>query len=344
MSMADGALSAKAKAMYGRRLTQKDYSELMKKRSVAEVTAYLKNETVYGDWLKDVHDTSVHRGQLERLLRRNMFERLLQLYRYAGKKQEPFYKMTLKQIEIDQILERIRAIESQDFSSAIADMPLYLDAFTEVHLDEFINVRTYDEMLQVLHKTMYEKAFKNINLRNGKLNYTALETALQRLYYEYVFHTIETMFHGTLKKNLKMIFATDVELSNITKLYRYKKFYQDDQINIKDTLIDYSSRLSNKVIDEMIEAPDVKTMLTILEHSPYKLFIDDDEYVYIEYYADQIKYHVAKRFMYFSTAAPLIFSAYQQLLELEVHNIITIIEGVRYKLPVDDIQSMLIYS
>lgn len=342
MSMADGALSAKAKAMYGRRLSEKDYLELLKKRSVAEVCNYLKNESEYGNCLKDVKENSIHRGQLEKLLRQSMFERLLQLYRYSSKKQQMFYRMTLKQIEIDLILDRIRAIQSDDFNNAIADMPLYLDAFTEVHLDEFITVRNFDDMIRVLKPTMYYKVFKNYDLHDKYFDYTKLETDLQKLYYEHVFSTIDTLFKGNVKKDLKMIFATNVELSNITKLYRYKKFYQDDDANVRNALIDYQSRLSNSMLEKLIAAPDVKTLLTLLANSPYKILIDDNEYVYIEYYTDQVKCNTAKRFMYFTTAAPLVFSAFQELLELEVNNLITIIEGIRYKIPSDDIEQMLI--
>lgn len=343
MSMADNALSAKAKAMFGRRLSDKDYLELLKKRSVAEVCTYLKAETEYGKSLKDVHDNSIHRGQLEKLLRQNMFERLLQLYRYSSKKQETFYRMTLKLIEIDLILDRIRAIQSNDFSGAIADMPLYIDAFTEVHLDEFIAVRNFDDMLKVLQPTMYYKVFKNYDMHDKKLDYTKLETDLHKLYYEHVFETIDKLFKGRVKKDLHMLYATNVELSNITKLYRYKKFYHDEQSNVRNALIDYQSRLSPSMMETMIAAPDVKSLLSLLAKSPYRLFIDVNDYVYIEYYAHQVKYNAAKHYMYFTTAAPLVFSAFQELLELEVNNLITIIEGVRYKIPSDDIEQMLIY-
>lgn len=343
MSMADGALSAKAKAMYGRRLVEKDYLELLKKRTVSEITMYLKNETDYGSCLKDVHDSSVHRGQLEKILRRNMFDKLLQLYRYASKKQELFYKINMKQVEIDLILERIRAIQSNDFSGSIADMPLYLDAFTEVHLDEFINVKTFEDMLKVLKNTIYYDTINKYTLYDLTKNYTKLETDLQKLYYEHVFQTIDKQFHGSTKKDLRTIYATNVELSNITKIYRYKKFYSEDYKDLRDALLHYQSRLSDRMLEDMIAAPTVKAVLTLLANSPYHLFIDDNDYVYIEYYAEKVKYNVAKKFMYFSTSAPLVFSAYQQLLTLEVNNLITIIEGVRYKIPADDIEHMLIY-
>ena len=343
MSMADGALSAKAKAMYGHRLKEKDYLELLKKRSVSEVTAYLKSETVYQSCLKDVQERSVHRGQLEKLLRRNMFDRLFQLYRYAGKKQEAFYKMTLKQVEIHLILNRIGAIRSHDINSAIADMPLYLNAFMDIPLDQLIAVYTFDELLAVLNKTIYKEVFQSYDLHEEALDYTALETELQRSYFRHVFCTIDQLFHGKTKKDLHTIVATSVELSNITKLYRLKKFYHESEANIRHALIDYPSRLSRKVMEDMIAAPDAKALLAILADSAYKIFADDDDYVYIEYYADKITYRVARRFMYFSSVAPLVFSAYQQLMNLEVNNLITLIEGVRYGIPSDEVQSMLIY-
>ena len=65
---------AKARAMYGRRLTRTNYRELLECRSVSEVAAYLKNQTSYGTVLAGVNENDIHRGQLEVRLRQKLFE------------------------------------------------------------------------------------------------------------------------------------------------------------------------------------------------------------------------------------------------------------------------------
>ena len=56
---------AKARAMYGRRLTRANYRELLECRTVSEVASYLKNQTSYGSILAGINESDIHRGQLK---------------------------------------------------------------------------------------------------------------------------------------------------------------------------------------------------------------------------------------------------------------------------------------
>ena len=50
--------------MYGRRLTDKDYEDLLACKTVPEVANYLKNETVYSEILSGLNENDVHRLSL----------------------------------------------------------------------------------------------------------------------------------------------------------------------------------------------------------------------------------------------------------------------------------------
>ena len=45
MAVAAGAIISKVRSMYGEHLNERDYSELLRKRSVGEIAGYLKQET-----------------------------------------------------------------------------------------------------------------------------------------------------------------------------------------------------------------------------------------------------------------------------------------------------------
>ena len=51
----------------GGRLSKEDYDELLRRKSVADITFYLKHQTAYSEVLSDVHEATIHRGQLENL-------------------------------------------------------------------------------------------------------------------------------------------------------------------------------------------------------------------------------------------------------------------------------------
>lgn len=68
-SFSNKSIATKARAMYGARVTPGDYEELLKKRSVGEIAAYLRDNTHYREVLTQMDPAAIHRGQLENLLR-----------------------------------------------------------------------------------------------------------------------------------------------------------------------------------------------------------------------------------------------------------------------------------
>ena len=51
----------------------------------------------------------------------------------------------------------------------------------------------------------------------------------------------------------------------------------------------------------------------------------------MNYYVEEIKYNIAKRYMRFSSNAPLVYLTYSILQKVEIDNLKHIIEGIRYK-------------
>ena len=98
MSMAEGVIVAKARSMHGEALSEEMYQELLHKKSVAEIAGYLKHETSYAAALKDVRENNIHRGQLESILRQEIFKKTMKLYRYADAAMKPYYRLHMQQM------------------------------------------------------------------------------------------------------------------------------------------------------------------------------------------------------------------------------------------------------
>ena len=103
--------------------------------------------------------------------------------------------------------------------------------------------------------------------------------------------------------------------------------------------------LSAAFVEELIAQPNARAFIKLLQSSTYRLGIEDTEkdYVYIEQYTDSFLYALAKKNIYYSLDAPLVYSSYLYTAERELENIINIIEGVRYHVSIEDMQRMLIY-
>lgn len=344
MDYATGAVAAKAKAMYGRMLDHANYEELIHKKSVNEIAAYLKNETDYHRILSDVHEASIHRGQLENLLHRYVFDMGIRLVKFAGNGHKEFYSCNVMTQEMDQILSRIRLLNSDIYQDFLKDVPIYLNRYTSFDLMKLDSVKNFDDLLVLLHKTPYAKILEPFRPKDKNIDYTGCEMALRKYYFTTLIDVIRKSFKGKLRSELLTIVNTQIELENITKIYRYKKFFDANGDVIRNSLIDTESRISERFMEQLISAPSADAFMRLISESSYHLYVDDKDFVFIEYDCDRIRYHLAQRYMRFSSKAPLVYSVYLILLEIEVQNIINIIEGVRYGVPPENIEKMLIYT
>lgn len=343
MAKSSNALSAKAKAMYGRRLMLNDYEELLHKRSVSELANYLKNNTAYADVLKDVHENAIHRGQLEVLMNRDGFDKRLKLHRYADKTHEKFYKQVLELDEIIQILSCIRALDSNDFTSFVSNMPLFMSNYMSFDLSELLQVKNFRDLNKVLEGTIYYETIRPFIEDEDNIDFSECETALKRFYYKNLKESIQKDFRGMARKNLETIVDTQIELQNICKIYRMKEYFHVDADKIKHSLIDCRARIPIDTYELLYTAKNGSQVLKILEETSYHIRVDNDEFIYIENSCNRIIYELARKLIRFSDDSTVVYMTYDLLDKAEVENIINIIEGVRYQVPVNKIQNLLIY-
>ena len=122
---AGNAIVAKIRAIFGKRLTAADYAQMARKRDVGEVAALLKENSSYALTLKNVSETTVHRGQLEELLKKDIFYKYTVLRNYDSSGSR-FYDFILVRLEIDEILRCLMLMRSHESTDFVIDMPTFL--------------------------------------------------------------------------------------------------------------------------------------------------------------------------------------------------------------------------
>ena len=60
ISYASNAVLSKARAMYGKGIKEKNYSDLLACRSIPDVASYLKRKTSYSDVLSGINENNLH--------------------------------------------------------------------------------------------------------------------------------------------------------------------------------------------------------------------------------------------------------------------------------------------
>ena len=238
----------------------------------------------------------------------------------------------------------IRLLSETDKTNQIAQLPIFANRMISFDVEELIKVNTFDELLSVLKNTPYYSILKPLKPRSVlDIDYANFEIVLKAYYYKRVYEIIEQEFTGKDKKDIRDLFDTQIELENITKIYRLKKYYNASPSEIKKVLNPTYKRISKNDLDEWIDTLDAQAFLHAVNKNAYDIPTDAKEFQYIEYQTDAIMFDLNKRLMRFSTNPNIILVSYLSLLDIEIRNIIDIIEGIRYKVENDKIAKLLIY-
>lgn len=343
-SFANNAIATKIKAMYGKRITEDQYREMAREKSVADVVKFLKEKTSYGNVLASAQPSMLHRGQLENLLWHERFSKYLRLMHYNQNPDDRFYGYIIIEVEIQQILQILRLLISDRPGDYITMLPSFIGKHSSYDFMELAKVRSYDDLLAVLQKTPYYEVLLPLKpAADEDINYTKCETALYTYFYGYLNEVVDKQFSGKARSDLHEIIDTRVELTNITTIYRIKRYFPNvSQDYLKQCLLPMRSRIPAKLLKQMIAAENDKQFIKLLTQSPYAKYMGTDEIAYIEYTTESIRYHISHRDIHFSNHAATVFLAYMVLNAIEISNLTNIIEGVEYNAPVSEIERLLI--
>lgn len=344
MQMSSNAILTKARAMYGKRLTPENYKELLNRHSVSEIAAYLRTETAYANTLAGIQESLIHRGQLENLIRRDTLRKYVRLSRYENSPDKGFYRYFIIDLEIDQILTCLRLMNSGLTESYIETLPGYLMDYLSFDVIQLARSRSFDDILETLAKTDYYDLLLPLRPASGERpDLFVCEFALRQFFYDKTFALIDKHFSGEQKKQLREIFTMQIELGNISSIYRLKRYFNADPQVIESRVLKTHDDRIDRRMKALIAAKTPEDMLAILNRSHrHNVYSQDGRFSSIEYANKRRRYDINRRYVSYSIYPAVVFASYLILSQIEIENITSIIEGVRYKLPESDIARLLV--
>ncbi len=338
------AIVAKARTMYGMRLTDEDYRELIRRQSISEICAYLKTNTHYKSILAPVNEHTIHRMQLEGLLGRHqleLYERLCNFLQLG--EGNSFYSYMIMRLEIDQILICIMYFNANMYEEFISSFPGFLINRASFDMIELARANNYDELLQVVKHTPYHAILEPLApTGDSAIDYNKCEVKLRTHFYKSMLESVHKQFKGKTRESLEEAIKLAVDMRNINVSYRLKVLFNESAENIKKRLIPFYGKLPLKALDEAVSSKSSDAFKQVISKSVYGEDIKDIDKYFIENKTDKIRYHKFKRQLRLSTSAPVVLFTLFELFEIELENVTSIVEGIRYKLPAQEIEKLLI--
>lgn len=341
-SYASNAVLSKARAMYGKRIRESVYSELMSCRSVPEIASYLKNRTSYYEALKSIDEQSIHRGKLEEILRQKLFYDFAKLGRYDLSVGERFFSYIISRAEIEKMMHSLIYLTSKKSGSYNYPLPKIFENHTKINLIMLSSIKNYDEFLLAIKDSPYYKVLLPFSPdSNNDINVTGIETALYTYLYKIMFEMIDRYLKGKDREDLKDLFNSYIDLNNFVRIIRMKRNYSINNNCILSSLLPFGN-LSRNHIKNLVYSKSYNEMMSGIKNTKIGRKWIKDELTIDDRTPKIMRFIKCTHNIRFSISPPVVLMSYIFLKEMELSNIINIIEGVRYSVPKEEITFMLI--
>ena len=235
-------------------------------------------------------------------------------------------------------------LNSNSTEKFIFQFPDFISKHTELDIKRLANARDYKEFLAALSNTSYYDILKSRKPdANGRLPVSDIENKLYERVMGNMLEIINKRTKGSERKELSALFRTMNDYSIFSRILRLKKYYKLSPEVIKSNMQPQYSSLSHKIIDKMCEAESVDEVFKIMQSTSSGRIMGRIGYIHTDDIPPRVQYRIARKNIHFSNNPSVVMISFMFLSEIELMNVISLIEGIRYQLDTKTIQSLIIH-
>ena len=212
-------LSTKIRAMQSRLVTDEQLEEIVQLPNVPQVTAYLKRTPEYQNIWSGLDENDLHRGQIEKLLKKSIFLNFSRLYHFANQEQRTFLSLYSRRYEI-RVLKEIMTNLFDHRDTDPVDISPYCDFFRH----------------------------------HSKLDIDRL-AALDLSYFSQIWNMRKKLFKGNDLKQITKAYGEKFDMLNLQFIQRSKRCFQMEPAAIYALLVPMNYKLRKEEITTLVEAP-----------------------------------------------------------------------------------------
>ena len=335
--MGYGSVSAKVKAMRGRLLSAEDYYKLCSSANVHEAGLTLRNFPEYTQTV----DSLIARGSDNR----HMYEQRLisvldnNYFKIHGFLTDTNVKKYLDACFIKREIQIIKYMLGNFYDKRDKERNIsYTQGFRffDIDINTLGRAETIEEFLDILGKNKFFHIVKDAYEDNQSL--FEMEIALDFNYYRNLWKARKKFLKGDDLKAAAIIDGTEADMQNILWIYRLKSYYSMNGESLYKYVMPLHYRIGPESITRLAEA-DLPAMKDILLEMPYAYAFENAASVERAYYTAINKAYRQAQSRYPNSAAVIL--DYLFLKNMEIKNIISIFEGVRYAMEPDEIMERI---
>lgn len=325
------AVNSKIKSMEGRFLTKTQYLSLMECKSYADAIRYLKEETSYSDKLSEINVNEIHRGQLEIVLKREYIKNFYKLSHYFNGNYKKLFDILFMRHEIEDLKVMLRSKYVGRNNDEIRALLYAYGPMSSINYDKLIAAKDISELIDNLHDTVYYKEIYPLISSANKDGLFRMENSLDFLYFNSIRRYSKKIDKEDAKVLHKMV-GTYADLFNIQWIIRGRNYYNLSPEELMNYTISDGYKLKNENIKALCYVKDDSELYELLKALPYRIVFNAENDN--EHFAERdILIYLKKLFKSYERLNSMNISSvisYLELLFLEVRDIISIVENIRY--------------
>lgn len=333
---------SKARFLYGRLLSKNHYNEIVEKRNVRDVASYLKNNTEYGSVLASINENIVGRGELEKLLKSSVENDYVKLGKFLRGTSKKFLEVLFFRYEIEDLKIILRILSTDQPNELEFESLVFLTKYSKLDRDKLLLSKNTTEFIENLKGTEYYPVLAPFAVSEERQRLFDIEVSLDLYFYKKLTDAKDKLLSGKDKKVVSEMYGTEIDILNIFWIYRCIKFFDMPKEVILNNVIPHWYNLNRKLLIDLASSKNIEEFKEIISKTRYvKIFKPEEESMWEVNYM-YFLYRLYKKQLYNGNYNFGTFIGYLRLKEMDIKNIITIIEGIKYNLPKEEIKKFVV--
>lgn len=324
-------INTKIKAMEARQISKDEYNKISNMETVADFIALLKAHPGYKEILIHYDEHELHRSDVERILINSLYVDYIKIYRFANQDQRKALELLFFRYEISVIKSCMRLIHNADDNYDLSSFDYFFQKHSEIDVSSLAASQSIEEFIQHLQGTKYYTIFSRV-LNSNPLSSFDFEVQLDIYYFTSCWKRKDKVLTGNNLKIYTEQLGTEIDLQNILWIYRSKAIYDMISTDVLPHIIPVNYKLSKDQLLKLINSATIDEFLSLLRTSDYKMIAAAIQENAVEAANDKLLQSIYKRNKekYPASVASLFYYLY--LKEMEISQLTTAIESIRYQL------------
>ena len=237
-------------------MTDEQLQEIVRFSDVPQVAAYLKKTPEYAKAWSDLDENNLHRGEIEKLLKKSIFQNFSRIYHFANPEQRKFLDLYSKRYEIRVLKEVMTNIFDHRDTDPV-DVSPYREFFrlhSNIDVDRITTCSTMEELISCLKGNEFYIPLSKIQEHETALLFD-YGMALDLYYFTQIWNIRKKLFKGKDLEEITRTYGEKFDMLNLQFIQRSKRCFQMEPAAIYALLVPMNYKLRKEEITTLVEAP-----------------------------------------------------------------------------------------